>query len=116
MKGVNTKILCLIVCCWVSSCITISEQNDRSYSELPAHINQRYGSDIIDNQEMALKFARLVFENKYKYVNFDSLCTFKIESISEDRVWEIVASNPKIYYSRQYTMRINKNTGEILNL
>ncbi len=64
MKGVNTKILCLIVCCWVSSCITISEQNDRSYSELPTHINQRYGSDIIDNQEMALKFVRLVFENK----------------------------------------------------
>lgn len=83
--------------------------------DIPKEIKEKYVIPLVGNEETALGIAKLIIKERYKDVNIDSLTLEKIELVSEEKVWEIVLKTPNAGFGLIFNIRINKNTGEILN-
>lgn len=109
MKNVNLILLfCLFLIC-----------TNESYAQpkLPKKIEDRYGLDMIPNEESAIKLAEIVLYGRTTIKSLDKFKPFTINSIAKDKVWEVIVSvigDPKYSREKIYKIYINKNTGEIL--
>lgn len=96
-------------------------QNKTTYDpikDIPKEITNRYGQDMILSEDMALSIAEIIFKAHDKYNSFDDYKPFSINLVSDGRVWEIIAkpvSGNLHSVRKKYYLRLNKNTGEVLN-
>lgn len=84
--------------------------------DIPKKINYKYVNPIIPDKETALLYADVIFKKRYKNVDFDSLKPYDIKLVAEDWIWEVKVTQET--FQGKYTyfyLRINKNTGEIVN-
>ena len=105
---------------FISNTYAQQPDNDIPFNQqLPNKIERRYGNDLIKDKKMATDYALLIFKSVYKNVDFDNLESIEIREIAENKVWDIKAvrlalpNSNKYFY---YNIRINKNTGEVLNI
>lgn len=115
MDTKNKKILILLV---IFLTFINNAFSQRKVDDLPKNITQSYGTDIIPDEKTAIKIAEIILLKRY--VNIDSLNyfkPFKVKLICNDRVWELKLEEieDKIY-KKNYNIRLNKNTGEVLNI
>jgi hypothetical protein len=99
------------------SCKSLGQKSNNPITDLPKEIDTRYGIDIVPNEKTALKIAEIILEERFVNVNFNDLKPFQINLIADEKVWEIIVVE-KVFKGKitTYNLRINKNTGEILNL
>jgi len=109
-----------ILVLFISNTYAQQPDNDIPFNQqLPNKIERRYGNDLIKDKKMATDYALLIFKSVYKNVDFDNLESIEIREIAENKVWDIKAvrlalpNSNKYFY---YNIRINKNTGEVLNI
>ena len=89
-----------------------NQSEDRKYD-----IKIRYLNDIIADEKTAIEYAYVVFKNRYVNINIENFSKYKIQLIENDKIWDIKVpkyDDPK--YKYYYNIRINKNTGEILDI
>ena len=85
-------------------------------TDLPKEIAERYGTDIVPDEKTALKIAEIIFKAGYINTKFDKLKPFEIKLIADNRVWEVKAVQQTFINKKTiFCIRINKNTGEVLN-
>jgi len=89
------------------------KDKDRGVDQLPCKFIDRYGLDVIPDEETAIKYTDLLIE-KRELLNPDKAKPYEISSIAGNKVWHIVVKSYKCRYCKIY-ININKNTGEILN-
>lgn len=94
--------------------------NSNSYfdpiKDLPEIINSKYVIPMIPDEETALQYAEIIFKKRYKGMDFEEVKPFEVYLIAEEKVWDIKAPVDKRLKGIAYFhLRINKNTGEILN-
>ena len=85
--------------------------------ELPSKLFQRYSTDIIPDIETANAYVEIIIKKRYVNSQIEELKPFETILIANDRVWYVKIRkhlNPKSQYF--YHVKINKNTGEILNI
>ncbi len=83
--------------------------------DLPKVINERYVIPLVGNKDTALNISKLIIKERYQKVNIEALIVDKAILIADERVWEIVLKSPVSGFMNVYNIRINKNTGEVLN-
>src|SRR5690606_10831481 len=112
------NIVFIIFMCFITQISTSQEKKSKGYDrikDLPKKIDVVYGTDIIPDKETALQYADLIFKTRYPNTPFDNLKPYTINLIADERVWEVkvpIGNNNNKYY----ILRINKNTGEIINI
>ena len=109
------KIIFLLF--FIVSCKTqerVLSYND-PVKDLPKEINERFVIPRIKSKETAVEICRLIIKDHNERINVKELIVEKATLISNDRVWEIVLKTPNSGLCCIYNIRINKNTGEILN-
>ena len=89
------------------------KDKDRGVDQLPCKLIDRYGLDVIPDEETAIKYTDLLIE-KRELLNPDKAKPYEISSIAGNKVWHIVVKSYKCRYCKIY-ININKNTGEVLN-
>ena len=115
-KQIGQILLAFILINILNSCKTKNVDPMQHITNIDKPIKIRFGNNIIKDEEMALFMAEYIFSNRYKNIDFKKFKPFVIQSIEGNKVWEIIASK-KLYGKKPtFTIRINKNTGEILNL
>lgn len=113
------KIFFIISLCLVTQLVTSQEKKNNNkrdrMKDLPKNINITYGTDIIPDEETALKYTYLIFKSRYINVSFEDMKPYIINLTANGKVWEVKALI-RNYKNKYYIIRINKNTGEILNI
>lgn len=109
-----TIIMCML------TCITFSQERNTKVrdriKDLPKKINVVYVINIISDENTAIEYAKIILKKRYPNVSFEKLEPFEITSIAEGKVWEVkIPTDPQLRGIAHYHIRINKNTGEILN-
>lgn len=85
--------------------------------DLPKEIKSHYGTDIIPDESTAMELAEVILKNRYRSTNFKKLKPFGINLIADDKVWDIkIVQNTFRVKTTEYHVRLNKNTGEVLNI
>lgn len=85
--------------------------NNKTQSEV------KFGTDIISNETIALKYAELVFLNRYNNVNFEVTKPFEIRSIDNDKVWYVIAEDKReVIKKNSYHIKISKNDGKVIDI
>ena len=80
-------------------------------------IKYSYLIDIIPDEETAIQYADIILKKRYVNIKIENLKPYKIKLIDDGKVWEIKLPKYKdIKYKFYYNIRINKNTGEILDI
>ena len=98
------------------SCKTSNVNQMAMITSIEKPLKSRYGTDVIYSEATALIITQTIFEERYENIDFEKFKPFIINLIEDKKVWEIIASKKIGPYTPTYTIRINKNTGEILNL
>jgi len=110
----NKKLVLLLLLCLI---FIIGCKTRENLGQSNNIIQNRYGNDIISNEKIALKYAELIFNHRYKNVDFSSFKPFEISSIENGKVWYVIAKKKTLHiYEPKYSIKINKNTAEILEL
>lgn len=93
--------------------------NDPNYDpikDLPEIINSKYVIPMIPNEETALQYAEIILKKRYKGMDFEEVKPFEVHLIADEKVWDIQAPvNKRLRGIAYFHLRINKNTGEVLN-
>ncbi len=113
-KNVINIILLFIV----TSCNVKNKVNYDPIKDIPNKITNRYGTDIVINDKMATSIAEIIFKEHDKYNSFEDYKPFSCKLVSDGKIWEIIAkpiSNQTKMARKKYYLRLNKNTGEVLN-
>lgn len=77
----------------------------------------KFSTDIISNDTIALKYAELIFSNRYINVNFEVTKPFEIKSIDNDKIWYIIAEDKRdVIKKNSYHIKISKNDGKVLDI
>ena len=98
--------------------ISLNSFGQQKIDDLPKVIIERFGIDIVPNEKTAIKLTKIIFKERFVNIrNFNNFKPFEVKLICEGKVWEVKIEN-KIEkpYKFAYFIRINKNTGEVLNL
>lgn len=92
-------------------------QHKNPVTDVPEFIKQKYGEDLVSDEKMALQLADIYFKKNYINKNFDLMKPYEIRLIADRKVWEIIAIEQTFSNKKTpFCIRINKNTGEVLNL
>lgn len=84
--------------------------------EVPKKILYKYATPLIPDEETAIEYADIVLKKRYKNIDFNQLKPYEIKLIADDWIWEIKVTQQVFYWKKSYFyLRINKNTGEIVN-
>lgn len=83
--------------------------------DIPKNITNRFVIPMVNNKETALGMCKLIIKERYAKVDVDKLVLDKAILVANDKVWEIVLRTPNLGFGYIFNIRINKNTGEILN-
>lgn len=84
----------------------------RRIDELPCTIIERYGTDLIPDEETLIKYIDILIKKRYS-VDAEELKPYQISLIANEKVWKtIIKLNCR--FCKAY-ININKNTGEVLN-
>lgn len=83
--------------------------------DIPSEITERYVIPLVGDKDTALAISKLIIKESYKNVAIESLIIEKIALVANGKVWEIALKTPNAGFGLFFTIRINKNTGEILN-
>lgn len=89
------------------------KDKNRGIYELPCKFVDRYGTDVIPDEETAIKYTDLLIE-KRQLLDPEKAKPYQISSIANNNVWHIVVKSYNCRYCKIY-ININKNTGEVLN-
>lgn len=89
------------------------KDKNRGKDQLPCKIANRYGTDIIPDEETLIKYIDILI-NKRELLTPERVKPYQISSIANDKVWHIVVKSYNCRYCKIY-ININKNTGEVLN-
>lgn len=85
--------------------------------DLPKEIQFHYGTDIIPDESTAMELAEVILKNRYRSTNFKKLKPFEINLIADNKVWDVkIVQNTFRFKTTEYHIRLNKNTGEVLNI
>ncbi|MDR6513925.1 hypothetical protein [Chryseobacterium camelliae] len=111
------KILILLY--FFPLCITAQQQEKcsdkkRGIKQLPCTIVNRYGIDMIPDEETAIKYVDILIR-KRDLLDPERCKPYQINLIADNRVWEVVIKSYKCSYCKIF-ININKNTGEVLNI
>lgn len=116
---IKKYIICLIGGLLTSCSSTAQKKGYNPIKDLPKEIVVKFGIDIIPNEDLALKVAESILREHNRNVEFNDLKPFTINLIADGKVWDIsISDKPNTEYRvirRTYHLRINKNTGEVLN-
>jgi len=118
VKEKDIKIVFIVFMCFITQISTSQEHKSKRHDrirDLPKKINIVYGTDIIPDKETALQYADLIFKTRYPNTPFDNLKPYTINLIGDEKVWEVKVPIGN-YDNKYYILRINKNTGEIINI
>jgi hypothetical protein len=84
----------------------------RRIDELPCTIIERYGTDVIPDEETLIKYIDILINKRYS-VDAEELKPYQISLIANEKVWKTeIKLNCR--FCKVY-ININKNTGEVLN-
>lgn len=100
----------VFMCLFLINC-SASKEIINPIRDIQYPLVHKYGTDIVPNEEVALKLAEVIWKERYKNYDIDSYKPFKINLTDNDKVWDITASS---FYG-VFRMKINKNTAEVLN-
>ena len=89
------------------------KDNNRTIDQLPCKIVNRYGADIISDEEMLIKYTDILI-SKRELLNPERVKPYSISSIANNKVWHVVVKSYNCRYCKIY-ININKNTAEVLN-
>jgi len=89
------------------------KDRNRGINQLPCKIENRYGTDIIQDEETLIKYIDILI-NKRELLAPERVKPYQVSSIANDKVWHIVVKSYNCRYCKIY-ININKNTGEVLN-
>lgn len=99
----------------ISGCKSTQTTPINPIKDLPKEINERYVIPLVGNKETALSISKLIIKERYQKVNVEALIVDKAILVADEKVWEIVLKSPVSGFMHVYNIRINKNTGEVLN-
>lgn len=99
----------------VSACKSSQTTAVDPIKDLPNLVNERYVIPLVGNKETALNISKLIIKERYQKVNVETLIVDKAILVANEKVWEIVLKSPVSGFMHVYNIRINRNTGEILN-
>jgi hypothetical protein len=109
------KIIILFMIVSLLGCKSKQIETHDLVKDIPKEIKERYIPDLIQNKESAIAIAKIIIKEHYKDLDVDTLVLSKIMLVANDKVWEIVLTTPKAGFGNVFNIRVNKNTGEILN-
>ena len=89
------------------------KDKNRGIDQLPCKITYRYGTDVIPDEETAIKYTDILI-NKRELLNPEKAKPYQISLIADNKVWHIVVKSYNCRHCKIY-ININKNTGEVLN-
>lgn len=89
------------------------KDKNRGIDQLPCKFTDRYGMDIIPDEETATTYTDIII-SKRELLNSDKVKPYQISLIANDKVWHIIVKSYKCRDCKIY-INISKNTGEILN-
>ena len=83
----------------------------RRIDELPCTIIERYGTDLIPDEETLIKYIDILIKKRYS-VDAEELKPYQISLVANEKVWKTVIKL-NCRFCKAY-ININKNTGEVL--
>ncbi|WP_131327886.1 hypothetical protein [Chryseobacterium vrystaatense] len=89
------------------------KDKNRGIDQLPCTIAYRYGTDIIPDEDAAIKYIDILI-NKRELLNPERAKPYQISLIADNKIWHIIVKNYNCRNCNIY-ININKNTGEVLN-
>ncbi|MCC2591143.1 hypothetical protein [Chryseobacterium sp. MFBS3-17] len=89
-----------------------SDKN-RGIDQLPCTITDRYGTDVIPDEDTAIKYVDILISKRY-FLDPKKAKPYQISLIADNKVWHIVVKSYNCRYCKIY-ININRNTGEVLN-
>jgi len=84
----------------------------RRIDELPCTIIERYGTDLIPDEETLIKYIDILIKKRYS-IDTEEIKPYQISLIANEKVWKTVIKL-NCRFCKVY-ININKNTGEVLN-
>lgn len=111
----NKVIIILLVL--TSVACSSGKNNSNPIKDTPKELTHKYGTDLVPSKNVASEIASIIWKERYLNDDIDAYKPFNVSSIEDDKVWEVIAKSPNknTVLKRVYHMKINKNTGEILN-
>jgi hypothetical protein len=106
----------LIVLCFFPLSIMAQEEKckdkNRGIDQLPCKFTDRYGIDIIPDEETVIKYTDILL--KKDLLDPERAKPYQISLIASNKVWHIIVKSYNCRYCKIF-ININKNTGEVLN-
>lgn len=97
--------------------ISFSCFGQKRISDIPKEkqLTYSFGTDIVPDQETAIKMADVILKKRYPPLrNYEDM-PLVVKPIVNGKVWEVTLTVEKDSLAEKtYTIRINKNTGEVL--
>lgn len=112
------KKFLLLICMLPALLLAQQEKNKpcndkkRQIDELPCTIIERYGTDVIPDEETLIKYIDILINKRYS-IDAEELKPYQISLIANEKVWKTVIKL-NCRFCKAY-ININKNTGEVLN-
>jgi hypothetical protein len=109
----DTKKTLLVLLLIVFSNKIIGQQK---VDDLPKEIIVRYGIDMVPNEKSAIEISKIIIKERFVNLKFKYFKPFIVSLIADGKLWDLVLSPKKEeIHPIIYHIRINKNTGEIIN-
>ncbi|WP_431343313.1 hypothetical protein [Chryseobacterium sp. JK1] len=89
------------------------KDKNRRIDQLPCKLANHYGTDIIPDEEIAIKYVDILIR-KRELLDPEKSKPYQVSLIADNKVWQIVVKSYNCRYCKIY-ININKNTGEVLN-
>lgn len=109
----------LLLICMLPTLLLAQQKVDKNYNdkkrridELPCTIIERYGTDVIPDEETLIKYIDILINKRYS-IDAEELKPYQISLIANEKVWKTVIKL-NCRFCKLY-ININKNTGEVLN-
>ena len=107
----KTTLLILLLIAFNSKLI-----GQQKVDDLPKEIIVRYGIDMVPNEKSAIEISKIIFKERFVNLKYKYFKPFMVCLIADGKVWDLVLSPKKEeMHPIIYHIRINKNTGEIIN-
>lgn len=109
----------LLLMCMLPALLLAQQGKDKSCNdkkrridELPCTIIERYGTDLIPDEETLIKYIDILIKKRYS-IDTEEIKPYQISLIANEKVWKTVIKL-NCRFCKTY-ININKNTGEVLN-
>lgn len=81
-------------------------------------LTERYGTDILPNEEIVKKISEVILYERYINVDFEKFKPYKVNLIEDGKIWHFVAESHQsnVLFRKKYSILFNKNTGEVLSI